>query len=116
MPEAKFVLKEPTSDDPTLVYLFLRFNGQQLKYSTGQKIHRKFWNEEKQLAKETKLFVGYKAFNALLKKMGTCAEEYHRTLSSNGTKPTPELIREHLNETFHKNTSNAKGASSLLSR
>lgn len=108
MPEAKFVLKEPTITDPTLVYLFLRFNGQQLKYSTGQKIHPKFWNEDKQLAKETKLFVGYEDFNALIKKMGSCAEEYHRTLLSNGIKPTPELIRQHLNETFHKNTNDSK--------
>lgn len=114
MPEAKFVLKEPNSKEPTLVYLFLRFNGQKLKYSTGQKIHPKFWNDEKQLAKETRLFVGYEAFNALIKKMGSAAEEYHRTLLSNGVKPTPEKIRDYLNETFHKNTVEPKQVLTLL--
>jgi integrase len=114
MPEAKFVLKEPNCNEPTLVYLFLRFNGQKLKYSTGQKIHPKFWNDEKQLAKETRLFVGYESFNALIKKMGSESEEYHRTLLSNGIKPTPEIIRDYLNEKFHKTVTEPKPELTLL--
>ena len=38
MPQATFVLKEPTSKEETLIYLLYRFNGSKLKYSTGQKI------------------------------------------------------------------------------
>lgn len=44
MPQATFVLKEPTSKEGMLVYLLYRFNGTKLKYSTGQKINPKFWN------------------------------------------------------------------------
>jgi hypothetical protein len=48
MEEAKFVLKEPTSKDKTLVYLFCNFNYQRLKYSTGEKIEPKFCSSENQ--------------------------------------------------------------------
>jgi hypothetical protein len=50
MPQATFVLKEPTSKEETLVYLLYRFNGSKLKYSTGQKINPKYWNPETQRA------------------------------------------------------------------
>jgi len=109
MPDAKFVLKEPSSKHPTLVYLFLRFNSYKLKYSTGQKIHPKFWNEEKQRAKETKNFPGYEGFNSLLKNMGEIAEAHYRTLLNNGEEPTPEKIREYLNEKFYKNAITTSG-------
>lgn len=63
MPEAKFVLKEPKGNTPTLVYLFYNFNYTRLKYSTGEKIHPKFWNVNKQRAKETAQFIQYPEFN-----------------------------------------------------
>jgi hypothetical protein len=56
MPQATFVLKEPTSKDETLVYLLYRFNGAKLKYSTGQKITPKYWNPENQRAREVRAF------------------------------------------------------------
>jgi hypothetical protein len=41
MQEEKFVLKEPSSKEPTLIYLLFRFNKQKLKYSTSEKIPAK---------------------------------------------------------------------------
>ena len=69
MPNATFVLKEPKSKDETLVFMLYRFNGHKLKYSIGQKIKPKFWNDEKQRAKETRQFPGYGEFNGLLNKL-----------------------------------------------
>ena len=69
MASATFVLKEPKSKDKTLVYLLFRYQNQRLKYSTGQKILPKFWNPENQRARETKQFIQYGEFNALLQKI-----------------------------------------------
>ena len=39
MPNAKFVLKEPSAKEETLIYLFYNYANQRLKYSTGEKIN-----------------------------------------------------------------------------
>lgn len=103
MPEAKLVLKEPKSTSPTLIYLILRFKSQRLKYSTGKKINPKHWNEDKQLARETKSFVGFEDFNNSLKNMVSAAEKYYSKLVNEGIQPTPEAIKAHLNEKFFRN-------------
>lgn len=113
MAEARFVLKEPNSSSPTLVYMFLRFNGQKLKYSTGKKIDPKFWNEEKQLARESKAFPDHVDLNAYLKEVAATAEKYHSKLVTDGIQPTPEKIKEHLNERFFRNPVLEKGQSLL---
>ena len=109
MPEARFVLKEPKSDSPTLVYMFLRFNNQKLKYSTGKKIHPKLWNEEKQLVREAKTIPGHADLNAYLKELASTAEKYHTKLMMDGVQPTPEKIKVHLNERFFRNPVVEKG-------
>jgi len=80
MPQATFVLKEPKSLEPTLIYLFYNINNQRLKYSTGQKIEPKFWNPEKQRVKETKAFKEYANFNFLLDKLETTVNDTYRKL------------------------------------
>ncbi len=104
MPTSTFVLKEPTSTEPTLVYLLFRFNNIKLKYSTGQKIHPKFWNakKEKQRSKETRLFEGYGEFNTLLDNLENCAHNHYRKLLNDKITPTPDLLRPALNEVLKK--------------
>ena len=63
MPNAKFVLKEPSAKEETLIYLFYNYANQRLKYSTGEKINPKFWNSTKQRVKETSQFPEYPEFN-----------------------------------------------------
>jgi hypothetical protein len=53
MAAARFILKQPKSKEPTLIYLLYRYNGIRFKYSTGWKILPKFWNAETQRARET---------------------------------------------------------------
>jgi hypothetical protein len=77
MPQATFVLKEPTSNEETLVYLLYRFNGSKLKYSTGQKIKPKYWNSTAQRAREVRGF-GYGEFNTLLNNLETEVNEAYR--------------------------------------
>jgi integrase len=100
MGQAKFTLKEPNCNDKTLVYLFYSFNNQRLKYSFGQKIHPKFWNNEKQRAKETKLFPEYPEFNSMLNSIETAVNNIYRKFVNDNIVPTPQLLRDSLNNTL----------------
>jgi integrase len=93
MPNATFVLKEPNADQETLVFLLYRFDGQKLKFSTGQKIHPKFWNEERQRAKETRQFPGYGEFNNLLLNLSSEVNNRYRSLLNDKLPITPESLR-----------------------
>ena len=50
----KFLLKDPNSDKETLISLFVRFNGERLVYSTGEKIHPNNWDSKTQRAAGSK--------------------------------------------------------------
>jgi hypothetical protein len=108
MPQASFVLKEPTSVEPTLVYLLFRFNGVKLKYSTGQKIAPKFWNPENQRAREVRTFKEYGEFNALLNNLESEVNNTYRKLLNDRVSPTPDLLRTSLNLFLQKGTGGAK--------
>lgn len=111
MASTTFVLKEPNTLEPTLVYLIFRYNNTRLKYSTGQKIAPKFWNpkKEKQRAKETKLFAGYSEFNTLLDNLETEVHNQYRKLLNDKIVPTPDLLRVPLDELLQKNNGKEKG-------
>lgn len=104
MPSSTFVLKEPKSLEPTLVYLVFRFNNIKLKFSTGQKINPKFWNpkKDKQRAKETRLFPGYSEFNTLLDNLENCAHNHYRKLLNDKLVPTSDLLKIQLNKILNK--------------
>ncbi|HYC40816.1 MAG TPA: tyrosine-type recombinase/integrase [Chitinophagaceae bacterium] len=110
MPSSTFVLKEPTSKEPTLVYLIFRFNNTRLKYSTGQKINPKFWNpkKDKQRAKETRQFPGYSEFNSLLDNLESAVHNQYRKLLNDRLAPTPDLLRIPLDEILQKGNGKAK--------
>lgn len=98
MPEAKFVLKEPKASEKTLVYLFFNFNNYRLKYSTGEKVHPKFWNKAKQRAKETIQFPEYPEFNTRLSNIEVAVKNSYRRLLNDGIIPTPESLKGELNK------------------
>lgn len=98
MASATFVLKEPKSKDNTLVYLLFRYQGQKLKYSTGQKILPKFWNPENQRARETKQFKQHVEFNALLQKIEDKVFDSYRKLLTDSIVPTTDRLRKELNK------------------
>jgi len=108
MPEAKFVLKEPKAKDKTLVYLFYNFNKQRLKFSTGEKIHPKFWNEDKQKARETTQFPEYPEFNQRLSNIETAINNCYRRLLNDRIAITPENLREELKKELDEEKLTAK--------
>jgi integrase len=103
MPQAKFVLKEPNTQDETLIYLFFNYNNQRLKYSTGEKINPKSWNTKKQRAKETVQFPEYPEFNQKLNNMETAVNNVYRRLENDKvTFITPDILRDELNKELNK--------------
>jgi site-specific recombinase XerD len=96
MAEAKFVLKEPKATDKTLVYLFYNYNKQRLKYSTGEKILPKFWNQAKQRARETGQFPEYYEFNRRLNNIETAINICYHRLLNDGKYVTPDALREEM--------------------
>ena len=102
MPNATFVLKEPTSLVPTLIYLFFRFNNQKLKYSTSQKITPKFWNQEKQRAKETRSFPTYASVNNSLDNLSRIVKDAHNDLINSKRTPTPYKLKDALDRSLYK--------------
>jgi len=108
MPQATFVLKEPTAKNETLIYLLYRFNGSKLKYSTGQKINPKFWNSEKQRSKELRSFRQYETINFLLDELESSVNNTYRKLLLEGNTPTPELLRSRLNQVLKKESASSK--------
>ncbi|OYU96705.1 MAG: tyrosine type site-specific recombinase [Bacteroidetes bacterium B1(2017)] len=97
MPEARFVLKEPEAKEPTLIYLFYNFNYKRLKYSTGEKILPKYWNSKEQKAKQSKDFQESTELNVRLKNIEACINDIYRKLVNDGIEPSPEKLREVLN-------------------
>jgi integrase len=108
MPEAKFVLKEPTSTEPTLVYLFYYFSSIKLKYSTSQKIHPKNWNSQKQRAKELRSFTESANFNFLLDKIETAVNDAYRKFIIDGVIPTSLQLKTAIDEALNKTSNNTK--------
>jgi len=113
MPSTTFILKEPKSIENTLIFLIFRFNGVKVKYSTGQKINPKFWNLEKQRAKETRQFAEYLEFNSLLNKLETDINNTYRKLLNDNVSLTPELLKQSLDKVLDKDTGKTKDLASF---
>ena len=102
MPDPKFVLKEPNGKDATLIYLFFYFNNQVLKYSTGEKIKPKYWNIEKQRAKQTQLFSTYASLNNTLDNLFKTVKEAYSDLVNAKRPPTPYKLKDALDRSQYK--------------
>tara|TARA_R110002020_G_scaffold435662_2_gene645847 strand:+ start:2166 stop:3401 length:1236 start_codon:yes stop_codon:yes gene_type:complete len=94
MGKANFKLKEPNSKKETLIYLNFYYNYKRFKYSTGEKINPKFWNESGHRAKETKKFPQYPEFNARLDKFQNGINNAYRRLLNDGIQPTNKVLKE----------------------
>jgi hypothetical protein len=106
MPEATFVLKEPNSKEPTLLYLFYYYNSTFLKFSTGWKIKPKFWNADAQRARETRQFESHGELNTLLKNLNNEIADTHRKLINDKIQVTPDRLKLALNLFLQKDKKN----------
>ncbi|UUW09777.1 site-specific integrase [Flavobacterium plurextorum] len=96
MSKAKFILKEPTSKEDSLIYLIYNYQYSRFKYSTGEHINPKFWNPKNQRAKETKQFPEYPEFNTRLDKIQNGINNVFRKLLNDGIQPNNTILKEEL--------------------
>jgi integrase len=104
---ANFYLKNPKdTTEETLIYLFFNYDGKRLKFSTGQKIAPKDWNDKKQEVKSS--FTGSIEINNLLKGIEKEVQKIYLTHKAAGESPSSTIISKELSEVF-RNPDNLKG-------
>lgn len=98
----RFNLKEPKSSSPTLIYLFFSYNSKRLKYSTGQSILPKFWNESKQRAKESSQFPQYPELNTFLNNLEHETLNIYRSYLNKNKIPSLNEMRKELDVSMNR--------------
>jgi site-specific recombinase XerD len=63
IPEPKFLLREPKSENKTLIYLIVRYDNKKFAYYTGEKVLPKYWDFSKQRIKRTNSVVDFSEIN-----------------------------------------------------
>jgi len=104
--DVKFVLKDPSSEFPTLIYLIYRFNGQRLKYSTGEKVIGKDWDSvDQRIAtnqKDRELRQRFRDANSQLDRYSSKVLELRRSFDLSGSDLSVEVFKFHLDREFKK--------------
>ncbi|GAB3221162.1 site-specific integrase [Spirosoma arcticum] len=104
--KARFVLKEPTSNKPTLILLLYRYQNERLKYSTGETIHPDQWDAATQQArtdqKNKKDREFYQAINAQLARHRSTVKRGVAQLTLAEVAPTVDQLRAYLDKEFKK--------------
>jgi len=103
MAKAKFILKEPSAKEETLIYLVYNYQYKRFKFSTGEKINPKFWNATSQRVKATKQFKEYPEFNSRLDKIENGINNTFRKLLNDGIQPSNSLLKEELENELSDN-------------
>lgn len=92
-----FHLKNPKSKKDTLIYLYISWEGNRIKYSTKESINPKFWVDKR--AKETKEFPEYPELNERLDETLRIAKKTFRLfLTDKGYSPSKEELRKELDK------------------
>lgn len=102
MAKANFFLKEPKSENDTLIYLLFWFNNKRLKYSTGEKINPTFWNPKSYRAKESQKFPEYPEFNSRLDKMSAKSLSIYRKLLNDDIVITLQILKNEFDKELRK--------------
>lgn len=94
MATINFYLKDPNSTNETLVYLYFRFKGYQIKYSAAQNIKPAFWNAKSMRARQT--MEDADDFNSELDRIEEAAKKTLKAFRFGGGKLSMELVKEKL--------------------
>ena len=100
MLSSRFFLNKPTEDKPTLILLRILYNGKRIKLSTGEAIHPKFWNSERQEVR--RLYPSSMEINSLLKSMKSEIESIVRESLANKRPISAQFIKEKFRAAFQR--------------
>jgi integrase len=102
MASVSFYLRDVKSKSTTPILLIYRYEGQTIKYSTGEKILPKDWNSESQRVKKS--VPGAFELNSLLDKLEEEFKKQHRSLVANDIEVSPDAIKILVDEKLHRQT------------
>jgi len=108
MQNVKFYLKNPNSnlDNQTLIYLFWSFDGERLKYSTGETIKPSQWNSNPKVQRVKKTVTGSTDINCYLNNLDAQVKSFYRKGVTNKDNVTSNYLRQKLDD--FKNGKNIK--------
>jgi integrase len=98
MASATFVLKDPSSKEPTLIYFIIRQGQKRLKYSTGEKILPELWDGKKFIARGRT--GDAKDVNSQLPRYREAYRKYLGYLDGTGETFNLNHLRDYLDERF----------------
>ena len=97
MATVNFYLKSSDSEE-RLIYLFFSAEGKRIKYSTGEKIQLKYWNDKPQRAKNRRSFLQATSLNDFVDRMKAEAFSIYREMRENKEVFNPQVIKQRLKE------------------
>lgn len=103
VPEPRFYLKNIKATEPTLISLQVKFNGERVFMSTGDKILPTEWDSTRQRALVSKKNPGNSDINLWLDKISSEFKALFRNMLIDGTVPTAELLMTALSGKLHRN-------------
>lgn len=103
VPEPRFYLKSVKATEPTLISLQVKFNGERVFMSTGDKILPAEWDSTKQRALVSKKNPGNSDINLWLDKIASEFKALFRNMLIDGIAPTAELLMKALSEKLNRN-------------
>lgn len=112
MAQFTFVLKEPNSNEPTLIYFIVRSGNSRIKFSTGEKVNPSNWDKKTQGVKNG--VKGAKFINAQLERYENSYRQYTSYIEGEGKTFSLEEFKKRLDEKF-KETELHKSEASLVS-
>jgi integrase len=91
----RFYLKRPEAQTHTNIFTRISYEGRQLKYYLPESIEPKFWNPERQRAREIRKFPEYPEFNARLDSIESeIKNTVRKYINDNRQPPSPPVLKD----------------------
>lgn len=109
MAHSQLYLRDPKAKNATTINLFVSTQGNRIKISTGQRIHPKSWNAEKQLVKHT--YRGSVEINHALKSFEEQVQQIVRTAEAGYVRITRDYLLQEIAKLTQEETGEEPGVS-----
>lgn len=103
MANVRFILKEPKSEDKTLIFLVFSFQGQRLRMSTGLKITPDRWDKGMQRVRRTRGNPELSGINNYLDKLGVTVNDCYVALLNSDASVSVDALRERVENNLSGN-------------
>ena len=97
MSKVRYYIQEPNTAGESKIFLNFSYYGKRLRYYTGHRIPSKYWNSDKQRAKESRQFPQYPELNAFLNNLEHETQTILRRNVNDGKTPSIVQFKDELN-------------------